>query len=108
MLDQCPNYTIDLSARIGELGRQPYSARRFFLKYADRILFGLDAGPELNGYRLVDRFLETDDEYFNYSGGDIPLQGRWHVCGLYLPDDVLKKVYHDNAARLFGLPTLAG
>jgi predicted TIM-barrel fold metal-dependent hydrolase len=77
------------------------------MKYADRILFGLDFGPDLDGYRLSYRFLETDDEYFNYSSGEIPLQGRWHVCGLYLPDDVLRKVYHDNAARLFGVPSLA-
>lgn len=107
MLGMCPNYFVDLSARIGELGRQPYSARRFFIEYADRILFGLDSGPDLGGYRHYYRFLETDDEYFNYSLGEIPLQGRWHVCGLYLPDDVLKKVYYDNGARLFGLPALA-
>ena len=30
MLDDCPNYYIDISARLGELGRQPYSARKFF------------------------------------------------------------------------------
>ena len=68
MLDRCPNFHVDISARIGELGRQPYTSRRFFVKYADRILYGLDAGPDLDGYRLYDRFLETDDEYFNYSG----------------------------------------
>ncbi len=106
MLDMCPNYYVDLSARIGELGRQPYSARRFFLKYPDRILFGLDSGPDLDEYRLYYRFLETDDEYFNYSGGEIPLQGRWNVCGLYLPEDILRKIYHDNAAGVLGLPAL--
>jgi predicted TIM-barrel fold metal-dependent hydrolase len=106
MLDECPNCSIDISARIGELGRQPYSARRFFLKYADRILFGLDFGVDLANYRLSYRFFETDDEYFNYNVGDVPLQGRWHVCGLYLPDDVLKKFYYDNAARLLNFPPL--
>ncbi len=100
MLDDCPNYSIDISARLGELGRQPYRARRFFLDYPDRILFGLDDGVHLEGYRLSYRFFESDDEYFNYSTGDIPLQGRWNVCGLHLPDDVLKKFYYDNAARL--------
>lgn len=100
MLDECPNYFIDISARLGELGRQPYSARRFFLQYPDRILFGLDEGVHLAGYRLGYRFLETDDEYFNYNTSEVPGQGRWHVCGLYLPDDVLQKVYHDNASRL--------
>ncbi len=100
MLDRCPNYYIDISARIGELGRQPYSARRFFIKYADRILFGLDGGPNPEAYRLVYRFLETDDEYFNYNGGEIPMQGRWFVHGLFLPDDVLEKVYRKNAEKI--------
>jgi len=26
--------------------------------------------------------------------------------GLRLPDDVLKKIYHDNSAKLLGLPPL--
>jgi predicted TIM-barrel fold metal-dependent hydrolase len=100
LLDRCPNFYVDIAARIGELGRQPYSARRFFTHYADRILFGIDAGPDLDTYRLYYRFLETDDEYFNYNVNEVPEQGRWHVCGLHLPQAVLKKVYYQNAARL--------
>lgn len=100
MLDACPNFSIDFSARIGELGRQPYSARRFFLKYADRILFGTDQGPVLDAYRLYYRFLESDDEYFNYSLSEIPSQGRWHIYGLHLPEDVLEKIYYRNAERI--------
>lgn len=99
-LDRCPNLSIDISARLGELGRQPYSARRFFLKYADRILFGLDAGPNLEEYRQYYRFLETDDEYFPYYTGATPPQGRWMIYGLSLPEDVLEQVYFRNAARL--------
>ncbi len=97
LLDRCPNFYVDISARIGELGRQPYTARRFFIKYADRILFGSDMGADLEYYRICYRFLETDDEYFNYNPGDVPHQGRWYVYGLYLPDDVLKVVYSENA-----------
>jgi predicted TIM-barrel fold metal-dependent hydrolase len=100
LLDRCPNFYVDISARISELGRQPYTARRFFLRYADRILFGTDAGPNLDYYRLVYHFLETDDEYFNYDLSPTPGQGRWHIYGLHLPDDVLEKVYHRNAARI--------
>jgi hypothetical protein len=100
LLDRCPNFHVDISARIGELGRQPYTARRFFLQYADRILFGSDMGPYPEAYRVIYHFLETDDEYFNYNAAPIPLQGRWHVCGLYLPDEVLEKVYFRNAERL--------
>ncbi len=100
VLDDCPNFYVDISARIGELGRQPYTARRFFIQYADRILFGLDAGPHIDSYRLAYRFLETDDEYFNYDPGELPTQGRWYVDGLFLPDDVLEKVYSKNATQI--------
>lgn len=97
LLDRCPNFYVDISARIGELGRQPYAARRFFLHYADRILFGTDAGPDLDTYRLTYRFLETDDEYFSYDTSEVSRQGRWAIYGLYLPDDVLQRVYAQNA-----------
>jgi len=100
LLERCPNFNVDIAARISELGRQPYSTRRFFLKYADRILFGLDLGPEVASYRTYYRFLESDDEYFNYNPGDLPLQGRWQIYGLFLPDDILEKVYFKNAERI--------
>ncbi len=102
LLDECPNFYVDISARIGELGRQPYTARDFIMKHADRILFGSDCGPDLETYRLTYRFLETEDEYFNYNNSDIPLQGRWNIYGLHLPDDVLEKIYHKNAEKVLG------
>ncbi len=100
LLERCPNFYVDIAGRLGELGRQPYSARDFFMKYSDRILFGMDLGPDLASYQLHYRFLETDDEYFDYSTALLPPQGRWRVYGLHLPEDVLKKVYHENAERL--------
>jgi predicted TIM-barrel fold metal-dependent hydrolase len=115
-LDRFPNTVVDISARIGELGRQPRTARRFFERYQDRILFGTDAVPSPYGddvpqqlfgdalYEIYYRFLETDDEYFDYAPAETPPQGRWSIYGLDLPDAILRKVYHDNAARLLGLP----
>jgi predicted TIM-barrel fold metal-dependent hydrolase len=100
LLDRCPNFYVDISARISELGRQPYTARRFLLQHADQILFGTDMGPNLDAYRIYYRFLETDDEYFNYGMAEIPGQGRWYIYGLHLPDDVLEKVYYLNARRV--------
>lgn len=100
LLDRSPNLYVDIAARVNELGRQPYTARRFFCRYADRILFGTDMGPDVALYRLYYRFLETDDEYFNYDTLDVPRQGRWSIYGLYLPDDVLEKVYYRNAERI--------
>lgn len=100
VMDRCPNFYVDISARLGEIGRQPYTARRFFMRYADRILFGTDAHANVEVYRLFYRFLETDDEYFNYGLGKTPRQGRWQIYGLYLPDDVLAKIYSQNAERV--------
>lgn len=105
LLERCPNFYIDFGARIAELGRQPYASRRFFLQYADRILFGTDGGPDLATYRVYYRFLETDDEYFNYNPDPqgIPGQGRWYIYGLFLPDEVLQKVYYQNAAQILSV-----
>lgn len=100
LLDACPNFYVDISSRVGELGRQPYSARRFFLRYTDRILFGTDADAKLETYGRYYRFLETDDEYFSHNHSDPPWQGRWYVYGLFLPDDVLRAVYTENARRV--------
>ena len=98
-LDRLPNLVIDISARTPELGRQPYTAREFFLKYADRILFGTDLLPEIEMYRLYYRFLETADEYFEYPS-HASRQGRWNIYGIHLPDDVLRKIYRENALKL--------
>jgi len=108
-LDRFDNMTVDIAARIGELGRQPRTARAFFEKYQDRILFGTDATPHGDGvpqqtftdklYEIYYRFLETDDEYFDYAPANIPPQGRWRIYGINLPEPVLRKVYNENAAR---------
>jgi predicted TIM-barrel fold metal-dependent hydrolase len=102
MLDRYPNVSVDIGARTAELGRQPYRARQFFIDYADRILFGTDLLPDVNMYRLHFRFLETDDEYFEYPS-HASRQGRWNIYGLHLPYEVLRKVYRANALRLLGL-----
>jgi hypothetical protein len=94
-----PNVMIDISARASELGRQPYTARKLFLDFADRIVFGTDLLPEVGMYRGYFRFLETADEYFPYPS-HASRQGRWNIYGLFLPDDVLRKVYRENALRL--------
>jgi predicted TIM-barrel fold metal-dependent hydrolase len=112
-MDRFPNFHVEIGARIGELGRQPRAARTFFDRYQDRIMFGTDAVP--NGretpqqvfgdelYAIYFRFLETEDEYFDYAPSPVPPQGRWRIYGLGLPDAVLKKVYFENAARVLRL-----
>ena len=113
MLDKFPNVHIEIGARIGELGRQPRQSRKFFDKYQDRIMFGTDAVPNgtetpqqifgMDLYQIYYRFLQTEDEYFDYAPAPVPPQGRWQIYGLGLPEPILKKVYLDNALR--ALPT---
>ena len=96
-LDEFPNVVTEFGAVIAELGRQPKTARRFFIKYQDRILFGKDSYNKEEFYTYF-RVLESDDEYFNYFR---KRHAFWKMYGLNLPDDVLKKVYYENALRLF-------
>jgi predicted TIM-barrel fold metal-dependent hydrolase len=112
-LDRYSNTSVEIGARIGELGRQPRAARKFFDKYQDRILFGTDAVPQgtetpqqIFGdklYEIYYRFLETEDEYFDYAPARVPPQGRWRIYGLGLPETILRKVYYENASRALGL-----
>lgn len=101
-LDELPNFHVDINARINELGRQPYTARRFLLKYQDRVLFGTDTFPSPEMYRGYFRFLETDDEHWDTASSH-HRQGFWMVYSVFLPRPVLEKIYHKNAERLLGL-----
>lgn len=100
-LDSHPNAYIDFSARIDELGRQPYSARDFMIKYQDRVVFGTDMPVREDVYRTYFRFLETKDEYFDYPDyvGRFGYS-RWRIYGLGLPDEVLEKIYYKNTCRI--------
>ena len=102
ILERAPNFHVDLAARIAELGRQPYGARAFILRWSDRVLFGTDMAPDPAWWSVYYRFLETADESFAYdaSEDEPPSQGRWRIHGLHLPDADLRRVYHDNAASL--------
>jgi len=99
-LEKYPNLYVEIAARIAELGRQPFTAREFFLKYSDRILFGTDGPRPPSRLRPHWRMLETRDENFIYAENQYPPQGLWNIYGLDLPDEVLRKVYAENAVRL--------
>ena len=102
LLDEMPNMNVGISAVIAELGRQPQNARAFFIKYQDRVLFGKDSWkPE--EFPTYFRVLESNDEYFPYYK---KYHAFWSMYGLNLPDDVLKKLYYQNALSLIpGLDT---
>ena len=99
MLDRMPNLNVEIAAILGELGRQPRNAKRFFTKYQDRIMFGKDTWAPAE-YAFYFRVLESDDEYFENIRR---YHGLWKLYGLDLSDEVLKKVYYKNAIRLFRL-----
>ena len=96
-LDKYPNVMTEFGAVIAELGRQPKTARQFFIDYQDRIMFGKDSYNKEEFYTYF-RILESDDEYFDYFR---KRHAFWKMYGLNLPDEVLKKVYYKNALRIF-------
>ena len=96
LLDKYPNMYVDISARVAESAHTPRATREFLIKYQDRVLFGTDNGMDASMYRTIFRVLETNDEHFY-----VPDFGyHWALSGFGLPDEVLKKIYHDNAERI--------
>ncbi len=95
-LDEIPNMNVGLGAVIYEPGRQPRFGREFFTKYQDRIMMGKDSWAP-DEYPTYFRVLESDDEYFPYYR---KYHAFWRMYGLDLPDEVLRKVYFENAVRL--------
>jgi len=109
LLNENRNVFIDFSARLDELGRQPYTTREFFIRHQDRILFGTDMPANIESslemYRTYFRFLETYDESFfapDYDGTFN--RARWPICGIGLPTGVLKKIYYENILKV--IPSL--
>ncbi|MDQ3211239.1 MAG: amidohydrolase [Acidobacteriota bacterium] len=111
-LDRYPNADVELSATFQDLGRAPRLWREFILRYQDRVLMGSDGAPGRGADEFWIphwRYLETYDEYFSHpaqirTAGGSPGHGRWNISGIGLPEDVLRKVYYENALR--HLPSL--
>ncbi len=116
-LDKYPNMMADVAARVPEIGRHaPEKVRRLFVKHQDRIVFGTDfqvygrltLGSGGSGPAPTDddagtffqkhwRWFETNDRDFEHM---TPIQGDWKISAIGLPNDVLRKVYFDNARRI--------
>lgn len=96
LMDEMPNYYVDIAAVIAELGRIPRAAKAFITKYQDRVLMGKDSWhPE--EFTTYFRTLETTDDYFPYHN---KRHAFWRMYGMGLDDAVLKKVYYKNALKL--------
>lgn len=96
-LRKYPNLYPEIGVRHTVLARQPRAARKFFIEFQDRILYGADGVQPLSAYRMQWRIFETGDDSFTPEGGG---SDPFFLYGLDLPDTVLKKLYYANAARL--------
>jgi predicted TIM-barrel fold metal-dependent hydrolase len=96
LMDELPNVYTEIGAVLYDIGRQPRGAHDFFVRYQDRILFGKDSFQPAE-YPYYWRVLETGDEYFDYYRD---YHAYWKLYGINLPDEVLRKVYFENAVRL--------
>lgn len=110
-LDRYPNFHVEVGARTRDLAHQPTAqVRRFFDRYPDRILYGLDAvfrpfrtGPVTDEQRSdfvagIERRYRAD--YAFYASADSVEYGGRRVQGLGLPRETLEKFYRGNALRL--------
>jgi predicted TIM-barrel fold metal-dependent hydrolase len=96
-----PNVYTEVGAVLYDIGRQPRAARDFFIRYQDKILFGKDS-YQPDEYPYYWRVFETRDDYFDYYRD---YHAFWKLYGIDLPDEVLKKVYYQNALKIVkGLP----
>ena len=116
-LERYPNFYVDVSARKSDLARQSREkVRQFFIRYQDRILYGVDMDPcqfpqlgripadKRDRYiQSAERTYRSDYEY--YAGTGTVKFGDRDVQSLALPRPVLEKFYHGNAQRL--VPKLA-
>ena len=96
LLDEMPNMYVGLGAVIYELGRQPRFAREWLIEYQDRVLMGKDSYNQ-EEFHTYFRVFETADDYFDYYRR---YHAFWQKYGLDLPDEVLRKIYYENALEL--------
>lgn len=119
-LDKFPNFAVETSAAKSSLMDQAREkVRAFFIKYQDRIVYGLDS----SGGMVPSRFLvdmtkvgqqwtndevelekkkllkEYIDDFVYYSTDDEINRGAYSIQGLALPNEVLHKIFYSNAVN---------
>ncbi|HZQ18311.1 MAG TPA: amidohydrolase family protein [Terriglobales bacterium] len=97
VLDAHPNLYADIAARYAETAPIPRFTAKFYEKYSDRLVYGTDMGFDKPMYRITFRVLETEDEHF-YETEQFGY--HWSLNGFGLSDEILRKVYRDNAEKL--------
>ena len=109
-LDGHPNATVDMAARMTQLQYQSVrdytKVKAFLIRYQDRILYGTDLTAESDAgaddvTAEADRFWRSDWRYLATAEAQ-PIEAiHATVAGLALPRSVIRKIYFDNAARVF-------
>jgi predicted TIM-barrel fold metal-dependent hydrolase len=97
VLERNPNLYADIAARYAETAPIPRFAAQFYARHADRLVYGTDMGMDSAMYRITFRILESLDEHFYETE---QFSYHWSLNGLGLGGEILKQVYHDNAAKL--------
>jgi len=101
--DRFPNFYVDVSARTPALRQQPTEkVREFFIKYQDRILYGLDAS------KVTQAGAPSEEERVAFTRGiekTYRAEYQYYAGTLALPRAVLEKFYHKNAQHV--MPALA-
>lgn len=97
LFDKYRNFYADIAARYAETAPIPRYMAKFYARYQDRLLYGTDMGRDPQMYRTTFRILQTEDEHF-YDWNLFTY--HWPLHGFGLSNDVLRKVYHDNAEKI--------
>jgi predicted TIM-barrel fold metal-dependent hydrolase len=103
--DRYPNFAVDTAARVPYLMMQPHDkVRAFLIKYQDRVLYGtdLEVQPSNNTENALKEWNDTyrRDWIFFSSGRTVEYLGHKYQ-GLSLPEPILRKIFHANAAHWF-------
>ncbi len=111
LFDRNPNLYADISWKFVEIAAIPRTVNKFLQKYPDRVLYGTDHDYARSFLTQIFRIIETSDEHFYQDYEEdcgritqpciLTEIYHWPLSGLDLPDDVLKKLYHDNAVAVF-------
>jgi predicted TIM-barrel fold metal-dependent hydrolase len=104
-LNRYPNFAVDLTARMPYLMKLPrQQAIAFFTKYQDRLIYGTDDTfyPGANIQQFVRGAENTYARDWRFLATDAQLSFRGvQTQGLALPENILRKVYHQNAIHWF-------
>jgi predicted TIM-barrel fold metal-dependent hydrolase len=104
-LDRYPNFAVDMAARMAYLAKLPRAdAIAFIMKYQDRLIYGTDLSFGANDQvdKRIDIWERTyaRDWAFLATTETLTIEGTT-AKGLALPEDVLRKILHDNAVHWF-------